>query len=102
MAGLKRVGDRLNFRRRCERAERKTGLELTFYDDATSDRVFEDDGALFICRHGIRACFRVGSDVPEVHNQNVREVMAAMRLKVTDDLLEEEEEDDEYCPHCGQ
>lgn len=68
---------------------------------------FEDDGCLHIVsRSGTRAVFDVsqGQSLPGQHqNEIVRAVMSALKLKVTDRVLVEEEEcESDECSYCGR
>ena len=68
---------------------------------------FEDDGCLHIVsRSGTRAVFDVSQwqSLPGQHqNEIVRAVMSALKLKVTDRVLVEEEEcESDECSYCGR
>lgn len=84
------------FKRRCEKVAETLGLDVSFYDDAQPDRENVDDGTLHITRSGLRACFNVdqGRDDGKLQNENTRAVLAAMKIKVGDNVLVDVESED--------
>lgn len=78
-----------------------------FIDDSGDD-VFEDDGTLHVIRHGIRACFDVGAGQSlSGYEQNQNTIKVIEHLGITSYnnkrvFVEETNEEDEVCPHCGR
>lgn len=95
------------FEKKCEAAAEATGVRVVFFNDDGKRRMNEDDGALHIANgRGLRACFDVGNGQSfDAAQQNIRteEVIEALGMKATPDVfLDEGDEDDEVCPHCGR
>lgn len=89
MAKLKQVTRRLRFENRCERASKKTGYSVAYYNDppGTAAGIYQDDGTLHVSKYGLRACFWIFNDDPAIQNERARAVLAALRLMVPDSAL---------------
>lgn len=96
------------FKKKCNRVAESLGIGVEFYSDDGFERQFEDDGTLHISRANVRACFDVsGGEGKTAKDQNdlTRDVMKALRMtKYIGDsvLVDEDDEADEVCPHCGR
>lgn len=98
------------FEKKCQQAADDLDIPVMFFEDDRPKDQFEDDGNLHIIGgQGLRACFDVGQcQVLEGADQNKRTlaVLDRLGLKVTDDVLvseaEDQDEDDDYCDHCGR
>jgi hypothetical protein len=95
---------RKTFPQQCQAIAEATGFEVTLIRDvACKPCAFEDDGFLHIVRRGIRAAFWVSHDDPSVQNENVRDILRRLKIKPTiETLVEEDEQDNDCCPHCGR
>lgn len=101
------------FTGRCEKAAETCGLigDPYFFEARTKETsVCEDDGSLIVCVGGTCCAFNTGNngDLPgKEQNENIRAVLTALRMKrfIAKALVDEhdcDEEDEEYCPHCGR
>lgn len=86
-----------------------TGVSVYFpwRDDDMKLDAFEDDECLHIHKSGVHACFSVGGNdyTSSQQNERTKAVLNALGLKkliTIRVLVEEEDEHDEECPHCGR
>lgn len=53
-----------------------------FFDIDEKDGAYEDDGALHVTKHGLRAVFGIGQDTPgEEANEKTRDILTALNMK---------------------
>jgi hypothetical protein len=100
------------WQKKCEDAARIADVEVCFYEEVppiSKASQFEDDGYLHIEKpREDRACFDVGvgqSLDGKEQNRRTRIVMEALGLtsKISDRVLvEEDDEEEDCCPHCGR
>jgi hypothetical protein len=82
--------------------------DVLFFADECKEPPFEDDGSLHVIKRGMRACFDVGDGQRrdgKSQNEFTRAVLTALKMErfINDrTLVEENDEDDETCPHCGR
>lgn len=96
------------FEKQCDEASEKTGVSvfIGWRDDEMAADAYEDDECLHIHKRGVHACFSVGGDnySGKQQNERSRAVLTALGLQklITDRVLvDETEECEDECPHCG-
>lgn len=94
--------------KKCESAAESAGVTDGVLVWATDKKdIYEDDGNLHVAMRGVHVAFGIGQDLPSAeYNEKTKAIMTAMGLakKISERVLvdEEEDEDDEYCSHCGR
>jgi DnaJ-class molecular chaperone len=84
MARLKQVTNQIKFRNKAESVSEKVlGDSVSmFFEMAEPDTAFEDDGALHVTKHGLRAVFGIGQDTPgRDANDRMREILTGLGMK---------------------
>lgn len=108
MAATKRIS---KFEKLCREVSEKTDIEVIFFDDEHASDAHEDDGNLHVTRRGLMACFDVGGGQElsaSRQNDRTRTVLRGLGMEsainehTLVDETEDDEDDDEYCPHCGR
>ena len=96
------------FEIKCEAVAEKTDVSFNFFGNGMGKNdVHEDDGNLHIIYRGGHYCFDVGkcqSLSGKEQNERTRSVLKelGMESKICDrTLVEETEDEDDCCPHCG-
>lgn len=96
------------FETECRKVSEATGIEVTFHPDKEKSDPVQDDGTLHITKRGLRACFDVGlgqGATGKYQNERTRAILSALKMEdcINDHVLvDEEDEDENVCPHCGE
>lgn len=96
----------------CWACESETDVSLSWRDrDGRHETsAGEDDGALIVRKRGIRVVFTIGQDRPlREQNERIQKVLKFLKMEKflekclhSDESIEEEEAEDDECPHCGR
>ncbi len=96
------MAKKLTFREQCEEVADALSIDVVFFNETRPSTVFEDDGALHIVRRGVRACFGVENDDPQLQNEKASRVLAGLKIPETKAAFVDEDDERDCCPHCGE